>query len=196
MGFLRSFSVDDDLVSGFITGSDASFEGLMGRYATELFNTALYISGDLDIAEQVLTEVFCEAYREIPEAIERTTVKLWFYRLTVKMTLKLMEDRIIAVPSISSSTGDTGITRERVMEAINRLPVEYNVVFVLKDINRFSNLDVAEVLELDNEQFQARLNRARLMILRDIDNREDIDDNADMALEKLTKEVLAEVITA
>ncbi len=186
MSFLRSFSADDTLVADFVDGSDESFELLIGRHATSLFNTAYYITGNLDAAERILLDLYCEAYREIPLAQERTTVKFWFYRKLVNQVIAEAEeyDEVKALLSVLGEksvekVAERGITREAILQGLEALPVEYRVVFVLRDIMQFDKGEVAEIVERDETAVSAILHRARLMLLRTLDTiqpNEDLDE--------------------
>jgi RNA polymerase sigma-70 factor (ECF subfamily) len=179
MGFLRSFSKDDQLLAGFISGSDSNFEQLIGRHSTQLFNTALHITGSLNLAEEVVTNVFYRAYQEIDTISVRTTIKIWLYRITVEAALEAMnslkELEVIEINSLMEhklcalQDNELLIGRQMLIDAMHSLPSEYKCVFVLKDIIGFTRPEVAEVLEISDLEVQARLHRARRMILRIID---------------------------
>jgi RNA polymerase sigma-70 factor (ECF subfamily) len=58
-----------------------------------------------------------------------------------------------------------------VREAIDRLPVEYRVVLVARDIDDLSAEETAEALSLTVAAVKSRLHRARLFLRQQLENR-------------------------
>jgi len=50
------------------------------------------------------------------------------------------------------------------MEALDRLPAEYRAVFVLRDIEGFSNAEAGEALGISVAAVKSRLHRARIAL--------------------------------
>ena len=55
-------------------------------------------------------------------------------------------------------------------EAIIRMPLDYRVVFSLRELNGMSAADTAESLEISEANVKIRLNRARQMLKKDLGN--------------------------
>ena len=53
---------------------------------------------------------------------------------------------------------------ETIEKTVNELPVDYKVVFHLRDVEGFSNEEVAKVLGLSLSAVKSRLHRARLFL--------------------------------
>ena len=77
-------------------------------------------------------------------------------------------------PSQPPGTPIAPETRAVMAEGLRRLPVELRDVFVLRDIERRSTAEVAELLELPPAVVKSRLHRARIA-LRDRLNRHFVD---------------------
>lgn len=173
MGFLKSFSIDDSLLEGFIAGSDEDFELLISRHANSLFNTAYYATGSLDAAEEILLSVYCDIYRNVTRATARTTVKYWFYRQVVEQIIvhheAIADMELLGETVAADESGSESQEREAIRKALLSLPLEYRLVFVLRDIMQFDKNEVGEILERDVAAVSAILHRARLMVLRSLE---------------------------
>ena len=55
-------------------------------------------------------------------------------------------------------------SREKMMEALDKLPPEYRAVFILRDIEGFSNAETGESLGISVAAVKSRLHRARLAL--------------------------------
>jgi len=55
-------------------------------------------------------------------------------------------------------------SREKMMEALDKLPAEYRAVFILRDIEGFSNAETGESLGISVAAVKSRLHRARLAL--------------------------------
>jgi len=201
MGFLRSFSIDDSLLSGFVAGSDEDFELLISRHANSLFNTAYYATGSLDMAEEILLSVYCEAYRSVAQTNAKTTVKYWFYRQVVEQIVQHLEVAAEIANELSDDSDSElekdyieDSSRENIRRALLTLPFEYRMVFVLRDVMQFEKVEVAEILETDEVAVTAILHRSRLMLLRSLEAIAANEDFDELPLQIQTKAVVAQLV--
>ena len=55
-------------------------------------------------------------------------------------------------------------SREKMMEALEKLPADYRAVFILRDIEGFSNAEAGETLGISVAAVKSRLHRARIAL--------------------------------
>jgi len=55
-------------------------------------------------------------------------------------------------------------SREKMMEALEKIPPEYRAVFILRDMEGFSNAETGESLGISVAAVKSRLHRARLTL--------------------------------
>jgi RNA polymerase sigma-70 factor (ECF subfamily) len=55
-------------------------------------------------------------------------------------------------------------SREKMMEALDQLPADYRAVFILRDIEGFSNAEAGEALGISVAAVKSRLHRARIAL--------------------------------
>jgi RNA polymerase sigma-70 factor (ECF subfamily) len=165
-------------------GDAATFRQLVETYSPRIYNLALKMLGDPDLAEDILQETFVNAYRAIDRFEGRSHISTWLYRIAhnaVLMRLRkeqripdlksLEEDVDLDVLSAPDQWDDAPERRllqaellGKMDEALGNLSEALRVVFVLRDIDGLSTAETAEVLDLSETAVKSRLHRARLAL--------------------------------
>lgn len=148
-------------------------ETLVSQYEQNVFNLALNLTNDEARSEQILQEVFAAAVEtaDTAEDFAASIYKTAIGRATEpstsldKSVTKIIE-KIYAGSEPAAETGARGSAA--VEEAMNRLPLEYKLVFWLRDVAGLSFEEIGEALELSVDEVRARLHRARLMVRRQV----------------------------
>ena len=173
---------DEELVRKAQADDDRAFGELVSRYETKVFSLALKMVRNPEDAEDVLQDTFLRAYRGIKSFKGNSTFSTWIYRITANSALMRLRKK--QLPTVSIEDADERETPvniadwspgpveqllsqelQRVMnEAIEALPAEFRQVFVLRDIEEMSNVEVAEILDLSVAAVKSRLHRARLKV--------------------------------
>jgi len=165
-------------------GESAAFQQLVETYSPRIYNLALKMLGDPDVAEDILQETFINAYRAIDRFEGRSHISTWLYRIAHNAVLMRLrkEQRIPDLKSLEddvdldvlSAPGQWDDAPERRLlqaeligkmdEALANLSEALRVVFVLRDIDGLSTAETAEVLDLSETAVKSRLHRARLAL--------------------------------
>lgn len=176
---------DIALVEKLTKGDDKAFLELVNRYTQKAHNLAMRITRNAEDAEEVLQDVFVTVYRKIDKFEGKAAFSSWLYRITANTAFMKLRKRkqTVAVsledikPSIKESwvsersdLSDINVIcskhqlREQLERAIGKLPEEYRVIFVLRDIDGLSNQEVGDILNLSVPAVKSRLHRSRLML--------------------------------
>lgn len=165
---------------------------LVEEHGGQLYHLATRFCGNATEAEDLVQEVFLSAYRSWEtfrgDADERT----WLYTIAARACQRMHRKRSGEPDRIGSLSdllpfGDPVIAaigsdqddvlqqqiateaRERVEAEITRLPEDYRVPLILKEIVGFSVREVAEVLGLEEPTARSRIHRARLKLRAAVD---------------------------
>ncbi len=178
---------DMELVEKFRGGDRVAFAELMGRYTEKAHNLAIRISRNQEDAEEILQDVFLTVFRKIHLFEGKSAFSSWLYRITVNTAfMKLRKRKQHAAISLdeAGSAADECCTANRsdstdmafmssrhelraaLEGAIEKLPEEYKVIFILRDVDGLSNHEVGEILQLSVPAVKSRLHRSRLMLRR------------------------------
>jgi RNA polymerase sigma-70 factor (ECF subfamily) len=165
-----------------------AFRQLVESYSQRIYNLALKMLGDPDLAEDILQETFINAYRAIDRFEGRSHISTWLYRIAhnaVLMRLRkekglpdlrsLEDDVELDTLPTASQWNDAPERRllqdellQKMDEALSTLSEGLRIVFVLRDIDGLSTAQTAEVLDLSETAVKSRLHRARLALRREL----------------------------
>lgn len=160
--------------------NEAAFRQLVEDYQKLVFKTCHGILHHKDDADDVTQEVFIEAFSSIEKFRADSKLSTWLYRIAVNKSLnylrankrkKLLQSlsgttnlEIIDESSQSEQPHEAYLAKQRKQimdDAINSLPKNQKVVFVLSKIDELSYKEIAEVMEVSVSSVESLLFRAR-----------------------------------
>jgi RNA polymerase sigma-70 factor, ECF subfamily len=191
-GFLNQKQLsDEELVRSFVESQDEeAFSEIVNRYGDKIYRLALRITRNPSDAEDVLQEVFITLIEKLDTFHEGPTkFSTWLYRVVTNasymhLRAEKKHNKDVSLEGYVSYDGDGTLKgvkakdwsgrpdevffskegMEMIEKAVNELPVDYKVVFHLRDVEGFSNEDVAEVLGLSVPNVKFRIHRVRLFL--------------------------------
>ncbi len=166
-------------------GDRDAFARLVDLTSGHIYRVAFQILGSEQDAEDVLQETYLKAYRALPAFEGRSSLTTWLYRIAVNEALMLMRKRHPGLVSVeeggaSDENGEieameivdfcclpegellSSESRSFLEKAIQQLPPNQRVVFVMRDMEGLSTQETAEALGLSESNVKVRLLRARL----------------------------------
>ncbi len=172
--------------------ADAALPSLVDAYAGQIYALGLRFCGDRTDAEDLVQEVFLQAYRAWDGFEGRSSPRTWLYTIAARACQRMHrkrageprrigsldellpfgEARIATIPSEEPEEIQRQIrreARERVEEAIASLPEEFRVPLILKEIVGFSVPEVARILGMEEGTVKSRVHRARLRLREAVD---------------------------
>jgi len=168
---------DGQLICRVQNGDLEALGELYEEYRLMVYRTALAITGDQDMAEDVLQEVFLRMYRYAATIDTNVSLEPWLYRVTTRVTYtwvkrvrQLVEHlqgaagRWDLARSLQSGPEQVAEERERwvsVHKAIDTLPRVHRVVVVLHYLEGLSTRELADVMEIPEGTVKSRLHYAR-----------------------------------
>jgi len=167
-------------------GSLDAFNALVLHYQDSVFNTALRILGDEDLASDATQEAFLSAFRSIT-SFRGGSFKAWLMRTVTNACYDELrrQKRRPSVPLEPETDdgeemdsprwlADPNMTPEQKAEAdevehaiqhcLNNLPVEFKTVVVMADIQGMDYSEVAIAVRVPLGTVKSRLARARLRL--------------------------------
>ncbi len=188
-------SLSDNELVGLIREKDyAAFEEVVERYSPKAMRLAMKITKNREDAQDVLQETFVSIYKNIESFRGESAFSSWIYRICTNFALMKLRGRkfdnqsdsmdenpnmdIERLAEHSHSDNDWSDRaeklllkkelREKIDEAIDRLPDEYRIVFLMKDVDGMSNEEIGRELNLTIPAVKSRLHRARLFLRKEI----------------------------
>ena len=172
-------------------GDREAFARLVDETSGHIYRVALQILGDEQDAEDVLQETYIKAFRSLPYFEGRSSLTTWLYRIAVNEALMMVRKRksqAISVEESNSFDAEVESDRMEIMDwcclpegellssesrrfldrAVQALPANLRVVFVMRDLEGLSIQDTAEALGLSENNVKTRLLRARLRLRQEL----------------------------
>jgi RNA polymerase sigma-70 factor (ECF subfamily) len=182
---------DEQVVGRVLAGETELFELLMRRYNQRIYRTVRSLLGSEAEAEEVMQQSYAAAFEHLAEFRGGARFSTWLVRIAVNEALGRLRRRgrherwLASVdPDTEQELGLPGLAgaaprgpeeeamgREllAVLEAaVDRLPADHRAVFVLREVERLSTAEAAEVLGVSEEALRVRLHRARLALREEL----------------------------
>lgn len=183
------------LIQASRAGDPAAVEALVRTYQGRVYNFAVRMCRNVEDAKDVLQETFLGMLRSIRDFREESRFTTWLYRIASNACLKKRRrgvhdprpEQELSLDDLMPRPGPDGRKPEiadwsedaerallrgelsaQVEAAIDRLPKEYKIVLVLRDVEGFSAEEVAEMLKLSVPAVKSRLHRARVFVRREL----------------------------
>lgn len=179
---------DQTLLEKVRAGDYQAFEALVNRYEGKVYRLSMRMLRNQEDAEDALQETFLQVYRGLKGFEGRSTFSTWLFRLATNVCLMKIRHRetepakLLPLEEYIPRHEEGGLpqiqdwpdkpeevllnkeSREKMLEALEKLPAEHRAVFVLRDIEGFSNSEAGEALGISVAAVKSRLHRARLAL--------------------------------
>jgi RNA polymerase sigma-70 factor (ECF subfamily) len=177
----RPAAVDDAearLVEGARQGDPAAFDALARRHMRRAFSVAYRLLGHREDAEDLVQEAFMVALKKLDTFESGRPFAPWFFRILInrghnlrasrarRQGAPLPEDAPARTAPPDREAADAEL-RERLGEALARLPERQRLMVELFELEGFSGAEIAEMLDVAPGTVRWTLHQAR-QTLRDI----------------------------
>jgi RNA polymerase sigma-70 factor (ECF subfamily) len=173
---------EHELIRSARAGDQDAFAELVMSHADRVYGALRRFGLDPDEADEVAQEVFVRAWRGLARFEERSQFSTWLYRIAFNEAQRRLARR--PPPAASGQAGDedaiAGLTApidtgpqaralerefERMLEqALAELPADLRAAVVLRDLERLSTEEAAEVAGVRQAAFKSRLHRGRMQL--------------------------------
>lgn len=144
-------------------------------YRDYLFRIAMWLTRDRTEAEDIVQETFTEALKSFHRFEQGTNCRAWLVtimyhlnskRLRAGSKLRLVNDSEELIASTAASTLPTpqGITDEDILSALRALPVQFQEVVILSDVEEMAYKEISEALGVPLGTVMSRLHRGRKLL--------------------------------
>lgn len=173
-------------------GDERSFTKIVRKYEQLVFSFAFKVCRDREKAEEIWQDTFVNVYRKLHQFDGKSKFSTWLYTIVVN-NCKMKHRKTKLAQASRSLDADSGgqesytepefhplelhshretplesvmneELQKRLDEAIEKLPIEYRVVFILRDVEGLSAEETAKILRLSVPAVKSRLRRARLFL--------------------------------
>jgi RNA polymerase sigma-70 factor (ECF subfamily) len=183
------------LIAASKDGDSAALDTLVRTHQDRVYGFAMRMCRNAEDAKDILQETFLGMVRSLREFREESKFSTWLYRIAANACLKkrrrgvhdpapeqeLSLDELMPrpdaegrKPEIADWSDDAerallrGELSGRMEAAIDRLPKDYKIVLVLRDVEGLSAEETAQAVGLSVAAVKSRLHRARVFVRKEL----------------------------
>lgn len=182
---IESIEFSVAFVDQLMAGDRQAFSELVDRTSGRIYNLGLRMLGNPQDAEDMLQETYIKAFKALPGFEKRSSITTWLFRIAVNEALMLLRKskNIFHVDGYAGEEEDGEpefdivdwcclpehefLSEETLLmltRAAEQLSPALRMVFILRDVQGFSTLATAEILQINEDTVKTRLVRARLKL--------------------------------
>jgi RNA polymerase sigma-70 factor (ECF subfamily) len=172
-----------ELVVAAQAGDREAFDELVRLTYADTYTLAYRLTGDEEDARDVVQESYLRAFRGLKRFRGDAAFSTWMYRITANCAatflgkrgkhrheeltddLGIDDDRPAHNPEAQL---DAGADRDRLQDALRRLPPRLRAVVVLRDVYDLPHEAIADELGISESAAKVRLHRARRKLREDL----------------------------
>jgi RNA polymerase sigma-70 factor (ECF subfamily) len=164
---------DREVVARVAGGERDAFRLLVRRYQDMLFRHALRMTGEHDVAADLVQASFVKAYTNLARCRDPERFGAWLYRILANACKDHLKSKRRKDVSIDDQThiADLGVSpaadleraqlRTQLNRAVAALPDSLREAFIMKHVEGRSYEEMAELLETSVPALKMRVHRAR-----------------------------------
>jgi len=154
---------------------ESRFEAEAMPHLNDIFRTAMRVTTDRGAAEDVIQEVYLQAWRCFDRFEEGTNCRAWLYKILfhcishqsrkwfrfpqLKETEEFLEANLTQRAAVPQA-----LTDEDILTALDGIAQEFRSVVVLVAVEEFAYKEVAEILSIPIGTVMSRLSRGRALL--------------------------------
>jgi RNA polymerase sigma factor (sigma-70 family) len=166
---------DARLIAMARSGNAGAFEAIVDRYQGRLLGFCRQMLGSTEDAEDVLQEVFVNAYRAMLADEREINLRPWLYRIARNRCLNHLrkptadaQESMDMVPAVeAASTAEKVHNREefrQLLDDVGKLPETQRTALLLREMDAMSYEEIAAAMETSVPSVKSLLVRARISL--------------------------------
>jgi len=166
---------DEKLIAMARGGNPGAFEAIVDRYQGRLLGFCRQMLGSTEDAEDVLQEVFVNAYKAMLADEREINLRPWLYRIARNRCLNHLrkpkadaQETMDMVPEVdAASTAERVHNREefrQILSDVNKLPETQRAALLLREMDALSYEEIAAAMDTTVPSVKSLLVRARIAL--------------------------------
>lgn len=164
-------------------GARPGIEDIIRDHSSAMFRVAVSVVHDHALAEDVVQESVVKAWQALDTFRGEASIRTWLLRITHNTAISALRKRrddVTAPSELPERPGQISVEesallqadRDEIWDALSRLDPVGRAIVVLREVDRMSYEEIAEVLDLPTATVRTRLFRARQQLVRTSSARE------------------------
>ena len=178
---------EEQLIEDAANGNKFALTELVKKYEQTVYNFAFKICRDKERAEHTMQETFLSMVKSLKQFSGKSKLSTWLYTIVSNHCLMLarsqkkydygllenneglIDDKNISDWKFSpDKLAENNELKDLLDEAIKKLPYDYRIVFLLRDVEGLSTNETSEIVDLSIPAVKSRLHRARAFLRNEL----------------------------
>ncbi len=169
---------DRELIARAKLGDETAERALYDAHVDRIYRLAYRMSGNADLAQDFTQDAFLRAFSRLAEFRGESSFGTWLHAIAVSVILngmrkvKRFRDRERDLDDARELGVETREAepdvKDRLRQAIDRLPEHGRVVFLMHDLEGYTHEEIGAVLDIPAGTSKARLFRARAALREEL----------------------------
>lgn len=172
---------EQELVRQIQEGDEMAFAKIVGIYKDKIVNYLYQLVGDYQRAVELAQETFMRVYFKSRKYRPFASFSSWIYAIASNLAkTDLKKSRKFPVLSLNAlyenhksvafvENPSNSVLAKRIQQALNSLHPRYKIPVILKDIEGFSQEEIAQVLKIPVGTIKARISRGRNYLKKELE---------------------------
>jgi RNA polymerase sigma-70 factor (ECF subfamily) len=155
------------------------FKGVFDNYYEYVRNYLFYLSGDIEIAEDIVQDVFMKVW-EVRDTIKDDTIKPFLFRIARNLFYNTHKRKVLDLRFVNSyDHKNENESPEYVLEmkefdaklqkAISDLPEHCRIIFLMSRIDEMKYHEIADSLKVSVKAVEKQISKALKLLRENID---------------------------
>jgi len=176
---------DAELVQQVLIGNENAFRFLVAKHERLVLHVVGRVIQQEEEVEDICQEVFLKIFRKLKRFRGESKLSTWIARIAYNTSISHIrkinrrgEQSLDENPEFTAWEKDTAVTQKIVekeeakkylLDAIEKLPVNYRTVLTLFHLEEFSYKEIEEITEMPEGTIKSYLSRARKLLKERLD---------------------------
>jgi len=160
---------------GAASSVEQRFETEAMPHLSDIFRTAMRVTGERGAAEDVIQEVYLQAWRSFDHFESGTNCRAWLYKILFhcvshhrrkwfRFPLLKEKEEFLEANLIQPESVPEHVTDGEILNALDGIGADFRSVVLLVDVEEFAYKQVAEILGIPIGTVMSRLSRGRALL--------------------------------
>lgn len=178
---------DEQLIKKAISGDKLALSEIVKRYEQTVYNFAFKICRNKERAEHTMQETFLSMIKSLNQFSGKSKLSTWLYTIVSNHCLMLArsqkkydydllenedglinDNKVVDWKFTPDKLAENNELKVVLDEAIQKLPYEYRIVFLLRDVEGLSTQETGKIVNLSVPAVKSRLHRARAYLRNEL----------------------------
>ncbi len=169
--FLEKANAEAHNIKGLIKGDKLVQKAVYDAFAPKMLAACQNFISDRTLAEEAMNNGFVKVFFNIKKYKQEGSFEGWIRKIMIRESLSFLRKKKFVIASQSEIILEKQKTYQKpveevseIQQLIERLPIEFKIVFNLYAIEGYSHKEIAELLKIPETTSKTRLFRARKIL--------------------------------